>query len=217
MTGQKRDTDFAHVRVGTTIGFELPDDENITTDKPYLVKTTDTDGVPWFEDDAARLRHLNKTSRWLAWHGYIISQPGEAPQTTSERTDTDRLNWLSRRHVTVTDLRRYGFGDTFEVGPDNDLDIFELDAWDGLREAIDAAMGREDGEQVITPQAPATSEAAIRDKALEDAARVCDEESSALIANFHKYPERNQRVIEDKARMARVCAAAIRQMKGSGV
>jgi len=202
MTTQQRDTDFAHVRVGTVFAFREASDRigGIQSNKPYCVDQIDRDA--YFRDDRGNDRLVARAVRWREWGGYIISQPGEAPQTTSERTDTDRLNWLSRRNVTVTELRRYGFGDTFEVGPDNDLDQFELDAWDGLREAIDAAIDREGSEQVATPQATATSEAATRDKALEDAARVCDEflEHSASADGRYAY--------------GRV-GTAIRQMKGA--
>lgn len=113
MTNQQRDTDFAHVRVGTEIGFQDPPfggGKNVVTEA--------SDGGFWVKTDLYSPRYFLSLYHWEKAGGYIISQPDEAPQ------------------------------------------------------------------------APALDEAAIRDKALEEAARVCDEEGSSL-------------------------GAAIRQMKGA--
>jgi len=98
MTTQQRDTDFAHVRVGTTIGFEKPTDSNITANKPYKVTRIDEDGDGWFNDDNGYFQCFSAAYRWTKWRGYIISQPDEAPKILamlpsfrSEAVNSDRV------------------------------------------------------------------------------------------------------------------------------
>jgi len=81
MTTQQRDTDFAHVRVGTMIGFETPNTRDVTSHKPYKIVGIDEEVYHWFRDDAGVRRFIfPRYHLWEKWRGYIISQPDEAPQ-----------------------------------------------------------------------------------------------------------------------------------------
>jgi len=168
MTDQQRDTDFAHVRVGTVVAATRPSyPDLIPAGVAFPVEKVEEDGV----DERyiiVRAAPLNSIclyeDEWIDQGFYIISQPDEAPE----------------EEVAAS------FSGTFS------------------KEELLAAFHR-------TKPAPALDEAAIRDKALEDAALRCDEKAKVCREAYQHFFS-DSWIFEAQA--AEELAAAIRQMKG---
>jgi len=190
MTTQQRDTDLTHVRVGTTIGFGAPRTIDITPHKPYEIVEVDDEGNPWFRDDAGDKRFIFPDLHfWDRWRGYIISQPDEAPEAPALDEAANKVivrNSLSSSAIAAAKT---------ELG-------------------LDITNGQFLGLLWLAGCHPALDEAAIRDKALEDAARVCEKNADKYRASFMNS---HTKAKSGAWQGALSCAAAIRQMKGAGV
>jgi len=171
MTTQQRDADFAHVRVGTVVGFLSPvTGDGLRPDRGYEVIQIESAAYATFDivnDEGAEL--LVPKDLWIAWRGYIISQPDEAAEAEHE---TLLQNFFD-----------------IDAGEDYEANITKGE----LRSLLESAART------------------ARDKALEDAARVCEDLREFSPVGMSASHQRIQELA------ASDCGDAIRQMKGSGV